>query len=375
MVHIYAQRSSSAGPACGRTGRRWALGGALIVGLVLAGGSLAQAQPAGEVEALQREIENTDQILQRAVELAREASAVAAIDHLKQANELQGRARSEYRQGLDAGSPGTRAARFKRALEYTLKARHEALQAMDLARVEKKTQESVRRLIDQAESRAHEVAPVVRESGNEQAGQVLGQAIDHLQRARRAERDRQYAQASRLATLATSLLDRALQLAQADVGAAAGAQVSIDRTAALLAQVEGTLIEQGKRPGDWPPYREARRLLDQAIELFRGGQLRQALQLSLTARQKALQVLADLRQDPQKQSLIEAIEELQALYGELGPEIEAAGGEAEQRMLDEGRRLLRRARALLRDEKPRQALQHLLAAERLLKRAAKAAGL
>jgi len=338
---------------------------------------LAVAEPAGagrltDAERAEQELQKTDEVIARALEVVQASGVTAAHQHLKGAIEVQEGARRQF----DAGRGATKPERFfARAIELTLKARQEALRSMDLARIEARTQDSVRYSIDLATERAAEVGGVVRASGDAQAQQVLAQALDQLNRARRAERERDYVQAARLAMLAANLLDRAADLATHREVTAAGIEASLDRTASLLVEVESALAERGRRLDDIPLLQEARQLLALARASFRGGEMRAALQRGLAARQQVLRLLAELAQDPGQPRLSEAIEELQALYAELGPEIEAAGGRAEKNMLDEGRRALARARELLAREKPRAALQHVLAAEGLLKKAAHSVGL
>jgi hypothetical protein len=355
----------------GRARRRaatWLLGGLFV---------LAVTGPAGagtltETERVEQELQKTDEVIARAYEVVRESGVAAAHQHLKSAIEVQASAQRQFEIGRGTVKPDRL---YARAVELTLKARQEALRAMDLARVEVRTQDSVHQAIEQAAQRAAEVGRSVHAAGDVQARQVFDQAMDHLNRARRAERERDFVQAARLAMLASNLLDRATEMIPDRLTAAAGIEAALDRTTALLAEVEGALADQGRRPEDVPLLQEVRQLLAQARAAFRDGDMRAALQRSLAARQRVLRLLAELAQDPGQPRLAEAIEELRALYAELGPEIEKAGGEAEKSMLDEGRRALQRARDLLGQDKPRAALQHLLVAEGLLKKAAHSVGL
>ncbi len=362
---------------CGRVApRRWPAArlfaclaaASLLVG---ASGPAAAGTQAG-AEEVREELDKTAEVLERASEFIRDSGVTAAHEHFQSALQFQASAKKQYLAGRDQPKPERY---FARAIELTLRARQEAQRAMDLARVALQTEDSVRQSIDQTAERADEVGRLVREANDPQARPVFDQALDHLNRARLADADRDLVQAARLVAIASNLLDRAARLAQNRVTAGASAAASIERTAALLGEVENALAESGRRADDVPLLQEARRLLARAREAQAAGQLRGALQASLAARQRALQLMGDLQQDPGRPRLLEAITELEALYAELGPEIEAAGGEAEKSMLDEGRRTLGRARELLERDRHRQALQHLLAAEGLLKKAARSAGL
>jgi len=333
----------------------------LFLMVCAAGPSLAEST--GHREEVWREIEKTQVVIDKARELTSEATAVASLEHLRTAIDAQRKAVEHHRRE-----------RYAQAAQLTLFARGEALKALDLARAEKKTQESVVRIIDRAEELAADIGPLAHESGNPQAVQIFDQGLDHLRRARLANRDRHYAQATRLAQLATELIERARTLARAGLQTGAAAETEIERASALLAQVLETLQERAVDPGEYPLLQELRDLIGRARIHLRDGQVAPALRLGHTAREKAMQLLSALDRLPDLGNVAETLEELTALYAELGPQIEAEGGEREQRMLEEGRNLLHRARKLLRQEKSREALRHLLAAERLLKEAARAAG-
>lgn len=258
--------------------------------LVLAAPAMAQEDV--DRDAIFREIEKTDQIIEKARELAAEATVVSSHGHLRTAIRLQRTAREHF-----AGR------RYAQARAFTLDARREALRAMDASRAEKNTLENIARMLEQADERAIEVGQWVRDSGDGQAQRVFDQGLEQLRRARRANRDRHYAQATRLVTLALSLIERAGRLARGEVSAVAAAETSIERTTALLARVRATLRELGESPNQSPGLAEADRLLRLAVEQMREGHARRALRLSLAARQKGLQMLADLPQAPAEQDL------------------------------------------------------------------------
>ncbi|MFC1572908.1 hypothetical protein ACFL6M_04840 [Candidatus Eisenbacteria bacterium] len=361
MVHRNLQRLQR--QRGGRVFVRAALVAVLLIVVPILAGS-AQGQTGQAAEQVWREILKTDQVIEKAREFSGQVAVAASHRHLKTAVDIQRAARDEFKRK-----------RYRQAADMTLKARREALKALDAARVERKTQESVRHALELAEEQLENTTGWVHDSGDSQARRVLDQGVEHLRRARRANRERQYAQAMRLATLASNLFDRAARIARGEITAGAAAEVSIERTRGLLTQVESTLIESGRAPNTVPGLIEAQKLLRHALESLREGRTRRALRFSLAARKEALHLLSELSQEPGESDLLETIEELQALYAEMGPEIEAAGDRQEGRMLAEGRKLLRRARQLLGGGKRREALQHMLAAERLLKEAARSAGI
>jgi len=323
----------------------------------------AQADPGAS--RVQDELEKTDRILEKARELAGPVVSAAARGHYEMAIQLQRQAWQRFRQGAD---------QHDTALTLTLRARAQALKALDAARLEQKAREAVRRNLEQAENRVAEVNDTVSQSQNARAAAVLEQGVDHLRRARRAHIDGHYVQAARLAILANTLIERAARLAQGEIVAIGSVETSIERTAMLLAQVEVALLEHGKTPSKIPEFVEAERLLEQARTKFRERRPRPALRLSLNARQKALRLMGELSQEPDREVLAEALSDLQALYAEVMADIRSSGSETAVWRIEEGNALLKKARAFLRDGKLAEAQRHLMAAERLLREAVDAAG-
>lgn len=360
MVHYQPTRFATR-----RAGGRWRL--AVLAGLLLAVAwpNPASAQAGSLNNRILQELERTDLVIAKAREWTGPAVSAVARGHLDLAVELQRDAWGEYRRGPQY---------HRRAGELTLKAREQALKALDAARIEKKAEDAVRRTLEQAESRVPEVTDTVAQAQDPRAAAVLDQGTDHLRRARRAFLDRHYVQAARLAMLASTLIDRAARLARGEILAGSAVETSIERTGMLLAQVEVTLLEKGQAPAEARDYQEAGRLLEDARRRFREGQPRQALRLSLAARERALKAMGAVSQEPDRETLAESLADLQALYGELATDIRSAQSEKAMRQLEQGSDLLRRARELLGDGKLAEAQRHMMAAERLLRDAVESAG-
>ncbi len=360
MVHNQPKRS-----AMRRAGGLWLLAALVCLFLASAWLSAANAQAGSLNNRVLQELERTDRVIEKAREWAGPAVTAVARGHLELAIELQRDAWGEFRRGQQY---------YQRAAELTLKAREQALRALDAARIEKKAEDTVRRTLEQAESRVPEVTDTVAQSQDRQASVVLEQGTDHLRRARRAFLDRHFAQAARMAMLASTLIERAARLARGEILAGSAVEASIERSGILLAQVEITLLEKGMAPAEAGDYREAKRLLDEARRHFRDGQPRRALRLSLAARERALKAMGAVSQEPDRDTLAESLADLQALYGELATDIRSAENEKAMRQLERGNDLLKRARELLGKGELAEAQRHMMAAERLLRDAVESAG-
>ena len=368
MVHRLRRDSALAAAGEGRFGPMAARGGWLLV--LLASALLltplvfpAVAQSGAQRDAVRIELERTDRVIERAADEVRDAVNVFSNKQLLTARDVQRRAWAEFTKASPA---------LKLVLGLTLKARKSALKAIEAARIEKRAGENVRRAVDRAQERIAEIGERVEQSGNPLARRIFDQGVDQIRRATRAYRSGNLQQASRLAGLALSLIERSDRIAAEQVTASTAAQTSLERTEALLAEVEELLRERGFPRAEAGALAEARRFLDRSRESFRKGQLSNALRLSLRARRKALDLLTKLRDAPRSEDLSATLDDLAALAAEMAPDIASSGSKAAARRFAEAEELLGEARHLLHEGKTKEALRILVAAETLLREVADA---
>jgi hypothetical protein len=375
MVHRLRRDSALASAGAGRFGPLAAHGGGrsrgargrlllfLALALLLSPLVFPAAAQSGVERDVKIELQRTDRVIERAADEIRDAVNVFSNQQLLTARDLQRRAWREFRETPPA---------LKLAFGLTLKARKSALKAIEAARIEKRAGENVRRAVDRAQERIAEIGERVEQSGNPLARRIFDQGVDQIRRATRAYRAGNLQQASRLAGLALSLIERSDRIAAEQITASTAAQTSLERTEALLAEVEALLRERGFPRAEAGALAEARRFLDRARESFRKGQLSNALRLSLRARRKALDLLTKLREAPRPEDLSATLDDLAALAAEMAPEIASGGSKAAARRFAEAEELLGEARHLLHEGKTKEALRILVAAETLLREAAEA---
>lgn len=326
----------------------------------------------GAVELIGRELERTDHLLAKARDEVAGLRGALPQTLLDEAVKIQGEAWREFRAGAAGGGSGGQV-RLRRARELTLRARERAIRAIEAAGLERRARESAAGLIDRAQERAALIGERVQASGSALAQQLFEQGLEQLRRARRALQGRE-PHAARLATLALDLIERAGGVAAGQpLGPAL--ETSLERTEALLAQVEVALAEQGGAPRFAAALREARALLARAREEMRAGHPRAALRLSLEARKRGLEILSQMRRQPGAQELAAALEELEALHDQLAAGIAAGGSERAGGMLRQAGRLLADARRQIGEGRAEEALALVVAAEKLLREASAAAGL
>ena len=324
----------------------------------------AQAGPSGL--QIKNELERTDRVLERAAQEANEVRNAYTQDRLRKARDTQRRAWSEYRTGTQAS--------MRSALALSKNARSLALQAIEAAGIEKRARESVRAMIEQAQTRASEVQALLASMRNLPAQKLLEQAIEQLGRARTAFQEGK-PQAARLAALSQSLIERAAKLAAGQAGATGAAQMSIERARALLAEAEARMAQEQPPASAQTLLSEAREMLVQAEQAGKEGRPGLALRLAASARERGLRILSLMKELPSADALLLNIEDLEESYAELAPRIEAQANAEAQAWIEQGRALLAKARDALRAGRAEETLASLVAAQSLLREAAERSGI
>lgn len=342
---------------------RWITAVFFLVVISLISVPLASAQTGSHQEKVQAELSKTDLLIGRAREMVIETVARASRQHLDAAIQMQNKSWGKFR-----------ANQLEEALTLTMSARREAMKAIDTARIENRAQATVQAAIEKVDEKRNEIRSLVKESGNPTANRIFAQGVEQLRRAWQAHKDKKYTQASTLATLAENLIDRAARLAKGQKSDLSAVANTIERTESLLVQIESALLDNDPDPVLNQKLREAQRALRDARTLAAEGKSRQAMNICLKIKKQGLQMLSQAGKGRGKEFLEDAIEDMSSFYFDVMPEIKASGDDRAQQMAAEGQKLLRKAQTLLAENNLRKSLQHLLAAERLIKEAAEKAG-
>jgi hypothetical protein len=323
----------------------------------------AAAQIGSTQDRIEAELNKTDLVINRARDIVIETVARSSRSHLDKAIQMQQKARNRFRNN-----------RYDEALTLTTSARREAMKAIDTARIENRAQANVQATIERVDEKRNEIRALVKESGNPTANRIFTQGAEQLRRAWQAHKDKKYTEASTLATLAENLIDRAARLAKGQKSDISAVENAIERTDVLLTQIESALLDNGPNPELSKKLREAQRGLGNARNLVAEGNHRQAMNICLQIKKQGLRLLSQVGTGRGKEFLEDAIEDMSTLYLDVLPEIQASGNDRALQMAAEGHKLLRKSRTLLGENRLRKSLQHLLAAERLIKEAAEKAG-
>ncbi|MBD3163549.1 MAG: hypothetical protein GF346_13685 [Candidatus Eisenbacteria bacterium] len=340
----------------------------LLLALLAGAGPLvgaAGAQP--EVTDVEAELERTDRILDRARDQIEVSLTGRARDFLSRAIEIQAHAWRSYREGGGSG-------RHQQALQLTQKARDLARRAVETAALEIRASEKIRDLIGSTRDLIDRTTEHVQESGDDQAARLLEAGVRQLQLAQEAYRGGELRHAIRLVGAARDLVQRARDRVRVRESSGASVEAMLERTEVALEEialeVDGTADERTARRVE-----EARRLLDTAWQRHRGGQPRAALALGMQARRAVLEAMLGLTRTPERPGVDRALRAVGQLIEDLAPEISASGSSKAAELLDSARTRHREAVREADGGRLGPALERARLADRLLKRAAEAAGI
>jgi len=168
--------------------------------LIRQAGDLSGAS--GDVPRLLRELERTDNLIERVEQLVRENGDAGAQRMLERGIALQQSAWMAYREQKHRFA----LAQTREARGLVNRARSQVLGPVD--------GDSVRKAIGETEALLDRAADVIRDSGDERARAVLDRALGHQTRARRLHQDAQYRQALAETRVARTLAQRALRMVQ-----------------------------------------------------------------------------------------------------------------------------------------------------------------
>lgn len=168
--------------------------------LIRQAGDLSGAS--GDVPRLLRELERTDNLIERVGPLVRENGGAEAQRMLERGIALQQAAWNAYREQKHRFA----LAQTREARGLVNRARGQVLGPVD--------GDAVRKAIGETEVLLDRAADVIRDAGDERAGAVLERALGHQNRARALYQDGQYRQALAETRVARTLAQRALRMVQ-----------------------------------------------------------------------------------------------------------------------------------------------------------------
>ncbi len=315
-----------------------------IVPLLVAIGSAFMPLDAAARNAdrrLQSEIARTQEIIDRAEEIVDEALGPLPR---RLVDEAQARQREARGLAFD-GSPTLR--EQERALATSLEARRLALRAIEITKAQRRLLERVRQLIAENQELVTRAREAVAPSKNAEAERFLDAGLDQLERGQRAFHNGEFRQAVRFTLLGRDLILRSVRTAEGEPAVdRARVQEDLERTDRFLEEAN-SFVDDDRAAR--VRYEEAERLQEQARRHLRADRLREARQLTLRARDAALDVFRAGREVPEREGAEAAILRVDERLGEIGPPLRERGDPQVLRLLDQVRKHLEMAREALAD--------------------------
>ncbi|MFN8178193.1 MAG: hypothetical protein U0167_09700 [bacterium] len=328
----------------------------LAVVLFLAA-SPASAQAPGD--RVRRELERTDEGLERAAAVVKEGDSARARDVLDRATAVQTDAWGNFH-----------GARLVVATRLTLEARAMAARAVSLAREDSSVRERAQREMDRAAQMISRARDESGEHPSAQAPPLLDDAGSLLDRAHATFGEQHFVAALRLALASQRLAAQATSLG--GPGGVRGPARDLERTDHLLERVQ-TLVAESDNADAARLFEQARTAQDAAWEAFRAGKPREAHVRTRAARDLGNRVRLmlggeDLATAP------DVLRETQVVIDRAAEVIAKAGDDRAQAVLDRASDHQTRAQASLSAGDVRRALAQTRVARQLAKRALELVG-
>lgn len=329
----------------------------------------ADAQTLAELE---RELRQTDESIELAREVVAESESERARVLLTNAVQLQQTAWQ-----LFSNCDGNNLRPCRSAAEVTVRARREALHAVQVAREQSSDERLAQQTIDRAQRMLEEALAAVREQQTDdtRAMRLLEQAKSQLERANEQYRERQFSIAVRLANSAMSLTRQALNLDDSTLIDRERIEKQIERTQHLIERSAGA-IEESRDTRAQDLLRQAVSLQSKARENYSAGRYIAALALTRQSRQLAQRALGRVVEGPvDADAVASAVDKTDVLIERAESTVRSSGSENAVKLLDKAIERQVSARALLRENELKRALAQTRVARNLAGEAVELAGL
>lgn len=327
--------------------------------------SVVQAQTTRDEVRI--ELERTDRAMERGAEHLGEHPCIRGDELFTRAKDAQGRAWQAYRTD--------RPVELRRALLLTRQAQKLVTEAIQSCQVDVQALEIVEGLFESTMELAQDARACLSGGSGSSGDKLLDTGLEQLEKARAGYRAKEYRSAIRLATVARTLIQRALQECRGDSPSTAPSLASeaLERTDALLADVRSDLLGTHSAEAN-TALEQAQSHQDRAWEQLRAGRPGIALRWTERARDSALEASWLAPSGPDEDRVERAIEVLTETHAELRLELEGDATPEVEALLDKASEALREARERLESGQIDAAAGAARLAGSLLGRAAEKAG-
>ncbi len=300
------------------------------------------------------ELARNDVLLADAKRLVMETNSVKARALLKTSATIQMGAKNLFQKSEDNYQKGWRdlaEQQMLKARELAYTARESILRTMALAKRESRIEDNTLKTMERAAKSLERAMGMLAESSGpeaETARKLIEEARMQLGRARNNMREHMYEVAFRLAKTSDSLSLRAIRIMKHEIKASDEVAREIKKTARLLAKIE----ERGKYMNNDRAarlYRRATELQAGALQKMEANRLEAALELTKRARRLAMDVLKTVSSQITPENVEQALRLTDNLIAKAEEMLNRGGPGEGAGLLEDAKRLQRRAKDRFRD--------------------------
>lgn len=323
----------------------------IVAGAILCLTDQAFAQIREEVE---KELDRTDRVIERAKEAVAESRNPKAQYLLKLAMDLQGRAKEAF-----GGE------RFWLAAKLTLRAREKAFEAIGVTKRSEENENLVLKAIERTDRIIAKAKEKIFLTDNQRAFSLLEVTIRNQQRAKEFYHEHKLKVALKLTLKARESAQKSIELAEQKNKLERFARKELDRTDKLIHKASPIIKESGSlRAQDL--LDKGVNLQDKARDLFGQKRFKVAIKNTQKARDFVLKALKIVEENPTPRMVEKAIERNDDLINNLGPQIRASGNQEAIDLFENGLSHQKKAKQYLEDGKLKAALAQAKVARRLI---------
>ena len=326
----------------------------IVAGAILCLTDQAFAQIREEVE---KELDRTDRVIERAKEAVAESRNPKAQNLLELAMNLQREAKEAFWEE-----------RFRLAIKLTLRAREKTFEAIGITKGREENESLILKAIERTDQIIAKAKEKLFLTDNQRASSLLEVAIRNQQRAKEFYLEHKLKVALTLTLKARESAQKSIDLAFQKDELERFARKELERTDKLIDKSLPIIKESGNPKAQ---HFLGRGLLRQerAHSLFKRGRFVMATKNTREARDFVLKALRVLEENPTPRMVEKAIHRNEDLINKLGPQIKVSGNQEAINLFEDGLSHQEKAKQYLGDGKLKAALTQAKVADRLITKA------
>lgn len=326
----------------------------IVAGAILCLTDKAFAQIRWEVE---KELDRTDRVIERAKEAVAESRNPKAQYLLKLAMDLQGKAKEAFD-----------GERFWLAAKLTLRAREKAFEAIGVTKRSEENENLVLKAIERTDQIIAKAKEKVFLADNQRAFSLLEVAIRNQQRAKEFYHEHKLKVALKLTLKARESAKKSIELAEQKNKLERFARKELERTDKLIHKASPVIKGSGNpRAQDF--FGKGVDRQERTKDLFRQKRFESAIKNTQKARDFVLKALKIVEENPTPKMVEKVIRRNDDLINKVRPQIRTSGNQEAIELFEDGLSHQEKAKKYLEDGKLKAALAQAKVARRLITKA------